>query len=241
MKDKRILVVDDEENILELVNYNLVQEGYQIYLASSGKQTLNKVKEILPDLIILDIMLPELDGFEICRKLQEEVVTQRIPIIFLSAKTDVEDKVEGLELGATDYLTKPFSPRELVSRVRVILKRLNSKSSKRSKDHFKYGGLTLDLRGHRVLFNGQEVDLTNKEFDLLNYLLDKLGKACSRDEILEKVWGYETFSSIRTVDVHIRMLRKKFTKYNIKQDLIIETIRGFGYKLVCNNNTKIKS
>lgn len=233
MEDSHILVVDDEENILELVKYNLIQEGYEVSLAVNGEEALKKVEDIALDLIILDIMLPGLDGFEVCRSLQEREKTEGIPIIFLSAKSEVEDKVKGLDLGATDYLTKPFSPRELASRVKAVSRRLNQDSSHKKKT-LTYGKLTIDLKGYRVLINKKEVGLTNKEFNLLAYLIDKLGSVCSRDELLANVWGYENVSGIRTVDVHIRMLRKKFAQYNV-ESLSIKTVQGVGYKLVKNN------
>jgi two-component system alkaline phosphatase synthesis response regulator PhoP len=228
---KKILVVDDEENILELIKYNLTQEGYDLSLAIDGKEALEKVEEFSPDLIILDIMLPGKDGFEICEILQDEDATRKIPIIFLSARGEVEDKVRGLELGATDYLTKPFSPRELLSRVRTIFRRIDFSSLDEEKDFFKYGKLTVDLKGYQVLVNEEKLELTNKEFSLLTYLLNREGEVCSRDDLLEEVWGYDSFSGIRTVDVHIRMLRKKFNKCDINK-LSIETVRGIGYRLV---------
>ncbi|ADL12395.1 response regulator transcription factor [Acetohalobium arabaticum] len=233
MGEDHILVVDDEKNILELVKYNLIQEGYEVSLAINGEKALKKVDDIAPDLIILDIMLPGLDGFEVCHCLQEMEKTEGIPIIFLSAKSEVEDKVKGLNLGATDYLTKPFSPRELASRVKAVSRRINQ-NPYHKKETLRYGKLTMDLKGYRVLINKEEIDLTNKEFNLLAYLIDKLGKVCSRDELLANVWGYENVSGIRTVDVHIRMLRKKFTQYNI-ESLLIKTVQGVGYKLVKNN------
>ncbi|KXS44495.1 MAG: two component transcriptional regulator, winged helix family, partial [Candidatus Frackibacter sp. T328-2] len=162
MSEEKILVVDDEENILELIKYNLTQDGYQVSLASDGQQVLEKLKEGLPDLIILDIMLPGLDGFEICRLLQDKNLIQKVPIVFLSAKTEIENKVRGLELGATDYLTKPFSPRELTSRVRAIFRRLDLNNSVLKGSFIEYGRLTLDLEGYRVLIDEQEVEMTNK-------------------------------------------------------------------------------
>lgn len=234
MEDKRVLVVDDEKNILELVKYNLAQEGYEVSLSTDGEEVLRKVEDIVPDLIILDIMLPGLDGFEVCRCLQKKDVTNKIPIIFLSAKSEVEDKVKGLDLGAADYLTKPFSPRELAARVKTVLRRLNLNSAQQKKRILSYGKLTMDLKGYRVLINEEEIDLTNKQFELLAYLIDKLGSVCSRDELLANVWGYENVSGIRTIDVHIRMLRKNFAQYNIER-LSIKTVQGVGYKLIKNN------
>ncbi|MGM0471889.1 MAG: response regulator [Bacillota bacterium] len=236
MQERKVLVVDDEENILELIKYNLSREGYEVEVAASGKQVLTQVEKINPDLIILDIMLPEINGYKLCNYLKEQNLTKKIPIIFLSAKDKIEDKVRGLDLGATDYLTKPFSPRELASRVKAVLRRLDIDSTTNSKEKISYGKLTIDLKGYRVLIAGEEISMTNKEFKLLSFLIDRLDSVCSRDEILTNVWGYDTFSGIRTVDVHIRMLRKKFAEYEVNQ-LEIQTVQRVGYKLTSLSET----
>ncbi|MFP4660596.1 MAG: response regulator transcription factor [Halanaerobiales bacterium] len=224
---KKILVIDDEENIRELVKFNLEAAGYNVILAADGQQGLEKLDSSI-ELIVLDLMLPVLDGLTVCRKIRSDVQYQNIPIIMLTARGEEVDKVLGLELGADDYLTKPFSPRELTARVKAILRRVVStkdQNDKQERSLIARGDLEFNILSHEVRKSGKLMDLTPKEFDLLRMLLVNEGKVLTRDLLLEKIWGYEYAGDTRTVDVHIRRLRKK-----IGEDYII-TVRGVGYKI----------
>lgn len=217
--------MDDEEDILQLVKFNLEKEGYEVLLARDGVEALSKVKAERPDLILLDVMLPKLDGFEVCRQVRKETAA---PVLFLSAKGEEIDRVLGLELGADDYITKPFSPRELVARVKAHLRR--AQTLEEPKAPIRFGEIELDPVRHGVLVRGTEVQLTPKEFKLLETLMVNRGQVFSRDFLLQKVWGYNYTGDTRTVDVHIRRLRQK-----IEQDptcpRYIETVHGFGYRM----------
>ncbi|GAW93561.1 response regulator transcription factor [Calderihabitans maritimus] len=219
-----VLVVDDEENIVELVSFNLESAGYQVLKAYDGREALEKALECKPDLIVLDVMLPELDGFEVCRRLRARL---NIPILMLTARKEEIDRVLGLEIGADDYLTKPFSPRELVARVKAILRRSNW--TNKETRQLKVGYLELEPEKHRVTVKGIPVNLTLKEFELLELLARNPGRVFSREELLEKVWGYDYPGETRTIDVHIRHLRQKIEE-NPSQPRYILTVRGVGYK-----------
>lgn len=224
---KKILVVDDEENIRELIKFNLETAGYSVELAADGQAGIDKLDNSL-DLIILDLMLPVLDGLTVCRKIRGNDQYQHIPIIMLTAKGEEIDKILGLEMGADDYLTKPFSPRELLARIKAILRRLASSKNQEKRDHedltFKKGELELNIQSHELKKSGDLLELTPKEFDLLEVLLKNSGKVLTRDILLESIWGYEYSGDTRTVDVHIRRLRGKIG------DDYIKTVRGVGYK-----------
>lgn len=230
MAVSRILVVDDEESISKLVEYNLQQAGFEVSTADSGTRAM----EILatpprPDLIVLDLMLPGIGGMELCQRLRKDGVTT--PIIMLTAKDDEVDRILGLEMGADDYVTKPFSPRELVARVKAVLRRSGDESGGQEEGVYHCGEIILDTNRYDVSIRGERVDLTPREFELLHYLAKHMGRVMSRDHLLDKVWGYEFAGDTRIVDVHISHLRDKLER-DPKQPEYIKTVRGVGYKLV---------
>lgn len=222
-----ILIVDDEEPIQELLKFNLEKEGYTVLVAYDGPSALRIVEEKRPDLVILDVMLPGMDGMEVCNQLRQNSISRDIPVIMLTAKVEEIDKVLGLELGADDYLTKPFSPRELLARIRARLRRIKPQTEE---NELVRGDLRIDLDRFKVLVRGEEVELTPKEFELLRVLATHPGKVYSRDELLEQVWGYEYLGDTRTVDVHVRHLRQKVERDSSNPEYI-ETLRGIGYRL----------
>lgn len=227
-----ILVVDDESSILELLKFNLAKEGYQVILASDGQQALKYARAEKPDLIILDIMLPEMDGYDVCRALKAGRDTAGIPIIMLSARGDVLDKVVGLELGADDYVTKPFSPREVVARVKVHLRRKALEAGGLQSEplaEVRVNNLIIRPDKYEAVLEGTRLDLTPKEFELLHLLAVNPGRVFTRDVLLERIWGYECVRETRTVDVHIRYLRQKIERDPASPDYI-ETVRGVGYR-----------
>ena len=223
----RILVVDDEEPILELLRFNLEKDGYQVSGAKDGQEALERVEREQPDLIVLDVMLPGMDGLEVCRILRLNPRFQQIPIIMLTAKGEEIDTILGLELGADDYMTKPFSPRELLARIKARLRRLNSPEEAIAQ--IVRGELRIDVTGFRVHVRGEETELTPKEFELLRVFATHPGKVYSRDELLERIWGYEYDGDTRTVDVHVRHLRLKVERDPSNPEYI-ETLRGIGYR-----------
>lgn len=230
MKGKKILVVDDEENIVELVKFNLEKEGYQVFVTYNGQAALDKLQAEEIDLLILDLMLPELDGLDVCRQIRNDDSLSDLPIIMLTAKEEEVDRVLGLELGADDYVTKPFSPRELVARVKAILRRTGSSSQEINEHQIELGNLIIDLNKHEVLLDGKQVNFTPKEFELLRLLAGNVGKVLTRDSLLKEIWGYDYNGSTRTVDVHIRRTRQKLND-NLSADVeYIETVRGVGYR-----------
>lgn len=222
---KKILLVEDEEEILQLAKLYLEKEGFRTCLARTGLDAMKQVKAERPDLVILDLMLPELDGLEVCKRLRAEPRTAMLPIVMLTAKAEETDSVLGLELGADDYVTKPFSPKALVARIKALFRRLERRSEE--KPQLEYGTLTLDLARHEVRVNGQEVPLTAKEFGLLEHLLRHPGRVLTREVLLNSVWGYDYFGTTRTVDVHIRRLKQKIPLLN---DAIV-SVKSLGYKL----------
>jgi DNA-binding response OmpR family regulator len=219
----RILVVDDEATIRETLQYNLEREGYQVATASNGPEALEAARQEKPDLIVLDLMLPELDGLSVCRAIRQE---QDTPIIMLTARTGEMDKIIGLESGADDYVVKPFSLGELLARVRAVLRRA---PATRRQDMLEAGDLRLDLIARRATLGDRELPLTPKEFDLLAALMRNAGAVLSRDLLLTQVWGYDYLGDSRTVDVHIRWLREKIEKDPSKPQRIL-TVRGVGYR-----------
>lgn len=223
-----IVIVEDEANIVELVKYNLDREGYRTLYANDGRKGLELIKQELPDLVILDLMLPELDGLSVCKQLRSEAQTKSIPIIILTAKSEEADRVLGLEMGADDYVTKPFSPRELVARVRAVLRRSGA-VDETEPEIIENGVIRIDLRQHLVKVRGEEVELTPKEFDFLKLLLLNPGRAFTREFLLEHLWGYEYFGDTRTVDVHVRRLRQKIENDPANPEYL-ETVRGVGYR-----------
>ena len=223
----KILVVDDEEPILELLKFNLEKEGYQVFVAKDGQEALDRVEKEQPDLLVLDVMLPGMDGLEVCRILRLQPRFQQIPIIMLTAKGEEIDTVLGLELGADDYMTKPFSLRELLARIKARLRRLNSPEEEA--EQIIRGDLRIDVTGFRVHVRGEETLLTPKEFELLRVFATHPGKVYSRDELLDRIWGYEYDGDTRTVDVHVRHLRLKVERDPSNPEYI-ETLRGIGYR-----------
>lgn len=222
----KILVVEDDLTLLELLSYNLRNLSYQVVTASDGVGALEAARQEGPDLILLDIMLPELDGYDVCRILRKEGNT--VPILMLTAKTEEMDKVMGLELGADDYITKPFSLRELLARVRAMLRRAQM-AQNLSAAPIKAGDLEIDAARHQASLAGKVVDLTPKEFELLALLIKNKGIVFSRHQLLEKIWGYDYEGDTRTVDVHIRWLRQKIEANPDKPHHVL-TVRGAGYK-----------
>ena len=230
MARERILVVEDEENILEAIKYSLTSEGFDVYGAEDGEKGLEMARELVPDLVLLDVMLPKIDGFEVCRMLRKDM---DLPVFMLSAKAEEIDRVVGLEIGADDYITKPFSMRELVVRVRNSLRRRSLASSENnssdSKEIIKSGDLEIDLTSHVIKLNGENLEMKPREFDLLVMLASSKGRAFTRDQILERLWGHEYIGDIRTVDVHVRWIREKIEVDPGKPSRIV-TIRGVGYR-----------
>lgn len=222
----KILVVDDEQNILDLVVYNLQAAGYKTITAEDGKEAIEKARTGQPDLIILDVMLPEMDGFEILSTIRKET---QVPVIMLTAKKEEIDKVLGLEMGADDYLTKPFSPRELTARVKAILRRSGESEAKTTQSIIVNGKLRIDTIKHQVFYGDKEVDLTAKEFDLLKLLITSPGRVFSRESLLQNLWDYDYYGDTKTIDVHIRHLRMKIEE-DPANPKFIKTVRGVGYK-----------
>ena len=224
--DKKILVVDDEKSIADIVKFNLEKEGYTVDLAYDGEEAVKKVYEVLPDLVLLDIMLPKKDGFQVLREIRKEF---KIPVLMLTAKEEEVDKVLGLELGADDYITKPFSMRELVARVKANLRRVElSSRDLENEDIFIADDLLIDLNKYEVKKRGQVVDLTLREFELLKFLAASAEQVFTREQLLEEVWGYEYYGDIRTVDVTVRRLREKIEDEDGEFKYIM-TKRGVGY------------
>jgi phosphate regulon transcriptional regulator PhoB len=225
MKEK-ILIVEDEKDIVKMLEYNLQKEGFKILSARDGEDALDTANKEQPDLVILDLMLPGMDGLEVCKALKGGAKTARIPIIMLTAKAQESDKVIGLELGADDYMIKPFSPRELVARIKAVLRRMTEKGP--AAEVVRIGELTVDLPKVRVLVKDRPVELTAKEFELLKTLIKAKGRVLSRDYLLDTIWGFDHAIEIqtRTVDVHIRTLRKKL-KSEARR---IVTVKNYGYR-----------
>lgn len=223
---QEILIVDDEQSIRELLKFNLEKAGYIIRLADNGKSALEEVG-LKTDLILLDLMLPELDGLEVCRRLKGDVKTSSIPIIMLTAKNEEIDKILGLELGADDYLTKPFSPRELIARIKAVLRRSNKDTT--VVGEFKVGNLKMNFSTYKTFIGRTHIELTPKEYELLKLFITNIDRAYSREELLDKIWGYEYYGDTRTVDVHVRHLRAKLS-IEPKLAEAIETVRGVGYR-----------
>ena len=220
----KILLVDDEPDILEILSYNLSAEGYQISTASNGVEAVKKAKKHLPHLIIMDVMMPEMDGIEACEKIRILPQLKDTIITFLTARGEDYSQVAGFEAGADDYITKPIKPKVLVSKIKSLLRRLNDESSKVNLEVVHIGDLTIDREAYKIISKGVEIVLPRKEFELLSLLASKPGKVFKRDEILDKVWGNEVVVGGRTIDVHIRKLREKIGDNSFK------TIKGVGYK-----------
>jgi len=222
---KKILVIEDEKDIQELLQIYLKRDGYDVHIAKDGETGLRKASQERYDLVLLDLMLPHMDGLEICRNLRSRPQTSDIPIIMITAKAEESDRIVGLEMGADDYVTKPFSPREVLARVKAIFRRLEK--PKAGEVRQEYGGIALDHSRHEVTYKGKSHSLTTKEFKLLEYFLTNKGRVLSRDVLLNEIWGYDYFGTTRTVDVHVAHLRHKFQV--LGKSLV--SIKGLGYKL----------
>ncbi|HEV7926079.1 MAG TPA: response regulator transcription factor [Verrucomicrobiae bacterium] len=219
----KILVVDDEPDLLELIDTNLTAAGFVVLMAASGKEALRLARAHHPQLILLDVMLPEVDGLEVCKMLRQDPATRSIPIVMLTARASEIDRVLGLELGADDYVTKPFSMRELVLRVKKLLHRQPREAGE---EHFQFGGLHIDIARHRAAFRGRVLDLTLTEFKLAAVLAERRGRVQSREQLLRDVWGYTNLIDTRTVDTHMRRLRAKLGP----AAKLLDTVRGVGYR-----------
>ncbi len=227
MSKKRILVVDDEQHILELIQFNLEIKGFEVITCENGEDAVNLANKKEIDLMILDLMLPGMDGVEVCYSIKKSE-KKDLPIIMLTAKSEEKDKIEGLDIGADDYMTKPFSIGELIARINAVLRRTEDTSNEEESGIIRIQDIIIDTEKHEVKKDGEYIELTLKEFELLKILALNKGKVLSRDVILDKIWGYEYFGDTRTVDVHIRHLRKKI---NDNEGRFIETVRGVGYKM----------
>jgi len=222
---KRILVVDDEPTLVATVKYNLEREGYSVDTATDGESALDKARRGRPDLVILDVMLPVIDGFEVCRLLRREM---NVPIIMLTAKTEEVDRVVGLEIGADDYVTKPFSMRELMARVKALLRRSTAEASEQ-RETLSSGDVEIDLRRREASRAGERLLLKPKELELLTFFLENRGRAFTREQLLDQVWGYDFVGGTRTVDVHVNWLRQKIEVEPAKPTRLV-TVRGTGYR-----------
>jgi phosphate regulon transcriptional regulator PhoB len=224
----RVLVVEDERDVAELIRYNLSREGYDVLVTGSGTDAVKQAREAHPDIVLLDIMVPHLNGWEVCRRLKQDAETRAIPVIMVTGRAEEGDKVLGFEMGADDYVTKPFSPRELVARIRAVVRRGRVDGGER-KAHTRVGDLEIDRHRFEVRLKGRAVELTPKEFELLAILAGAPGRVFGREELLDAVWGRDGFVEPRTVDVHVARLRAKFTAARAPMPAI-ETVRGVGYR-----------
>ena len=223
---KRIAIVEDEAELAALIDYNLSRHGYEAQVLGGAKGTLKTLENFKPDLIVLDVMLPEVDGFELCRQIRQSPALSRTPVLFLTARSDEVDRVLGLEIGGDDYMTKPFSPRELIARVKAHLRREEMDAEPGAVE---MGPFKLDRTAHRVFLEGRELSLTSTEFNLLEFFLTHRGRAYSRSQLLEAVWGEQRYVTPRTVDVHVRRLREQIEEQP-ESPRYLTTVRGFGYR-----------
>ena len=229
MAQKKILVVDDEKDIVELISYNLEQEGFAVIKAYDGQMAWERVKTAKPDLVVLDLMIPGIHGLEVCKLIRRDAATETLPIIMLTAKSDQVDKILGLELGADDYVTKPFNVRELIARIRAVLRRYEGRQQIELSETFAFQGLSVNFGSCTVAVDGKKVDLSSREFKLLKFFTEHPGRVYSRDQLLDYVWGDEAFVEPRTVDVHISRLRATIEQDKENPKYIL-TVRGIGYK-----------
>lgn len=223
---KRVLVVDDESDVTELLRFKLRQEGYHVEVINDPLMIMGTAREFQPDLFLLDIMMPDLNGLQICRMIKADPKLSGVPVIFLTAKGETSDRIEGLETGADDYISKPFDSQELILRVASVLRRYNGQPESPAR-RLKAGDVLLDEEQHRVTVKGQPIELTATEFKLLRLLLDRKGRVQTRESLLVSVWNYDTDTETRTIDTHIRRLREKLGS----ESAIIETVRGVGYRI----------
>ena len=226
--EAKILLVDDETDILEFLSYNLRKEGFEVYCARNGFEAVETARRVTPDLIILDIMMPELNGYEVCKKLKHNPETSGIPVIFLTAKENEIDEILGLEIGADDYISKPVSPRKVIARIKSVIRRSSSEPEKTFKieQRIKFNNLEIDSQSHSVKINQKDIFFPKKEFQLLHFLISNRGKVYSREILLNQLWGENVYVVDRTVDVHVAKVREKLGEYSD----YIETIKGLGYR-----------
>ncbi|MFA6075065.1 MAG: response regulator transcription factor [Negativicutes bacterium] len=228
---RRILIADDDTNIRELIKIYLLKEGFEVFEAVDGAETIVKAQQCNPDILVLDIMMPVLDGIEVCRQIRR---FSKLPIIMLTARADDDDRIIGLETGADDYLTKPFNPRELVARINAVLRRSEERKAEKVSEIVVFPYLNIDHNNYLVKVDGQEINMTNKEFELLWFFTKNTNKVFTRDQLLEKVWGYEYYGDTRTVDTHVKRLRAKLSiRDSFGWD--IKTVWGVGYKFEDKN------
>lgn len=230
----KILIVEDEVAIVTLLRYNLEKEGFAVVSTGNGEEAVNLVKEHRPDIVVLDWMLPGMTGVEICKQIRWNQDIKNTPVIMLSARGEEGDRIRGLDSGADDYMVKPFSPPELISRIRAVFRRIRPSLSERS---LEFAGIVMDLTTHKTLRDGSEVHLSPTEFSLLKYLMEHPGRVFSREQLLDSVWGHDIYVELRTVDVHIRRLRKALN-YDGKQPDLVRTVRSAGYALEENPEGK---
>ena len=223
---KRIAIVEDEAELASLIDYNLTHHGYETQIFNGSKGTLKSLEQYKPDLAVLDVMLPDADGFELCRQIRQSPVLGRMPVLFLTARSDEVDRVLGLEIGGDDYMTKPFSPRELIARVKAHLRREDMDSAQEAVE---IGPFRLDRTARRLFLRDTELELTSTEFNLLEFFLTHPGRAYSREQLLEAVWGEQRYVTPRTVDVHVRRLRERIEQQP-DDPRYLTTVRGFGYR-----------
>jgi phosphate regulon transcriptional regulator PhoB len=226
---QKILVVEDESDIRELVRYNLAQEGFAVEEAADGAEALERIGRRPPDLVLLDLMLPRVSGLELCRQLRANPQTARLPIIVVTAKSAEVDRVLGLEMGADDYVVKPFSPREVVARVRALLRRVHGASERLTPELFERGRLKIDFGTYEVFVDGNKKDLALREFELLRFFVQHPLRVYSREQLLDLVWGRDTFVEPRTIDVHVRRLRQQIERDDANPELVL-TVRSVGYR-----------
>ena len=226
MAEEKVLIVDDEEHIVELIKFNLEKNKYDVIVAHNGLDAIKLAKKEMPQLMLLDLMLPGMDGYDICKEIRKDPNLSGMPIIMITAKGEEFDKILGLELGADDYITKPFSVRELMARVKAVLRRSNSPIDD---NIIKFSNVVINFSKHEVSKDGEAIELTLKEFELLEILCKNKDKVMTREFLLDKIWGYEYIGETRTVDVHIRHLRKKI-EVDDKNPKFIQTVRGIGYR-----------
>jgi len=226
MTEKRILIVEDEQDIADLIRFNLERAGFQALVLLEGRHLLTHVRQFKPDLILLDLMLPDVDGLDLCRRLRLDPALAVIPVVMVTAKGSETDRIVGLELGADDYIVKPFSPRELVLRIKAVISRVYPEKETNAREHLHKGPIEIDVPKHTVRVQGDAVNLTATEFRLLHELMSKPGKVRTREALLRQVWGYSFDGYARTVDTHVRRLRKKLGH----GAELLETVRGVGYR-----------
>ena len=229
-----VLIVEDEPTIVTMLRYNLEREGYKVYSTGDGEEAITLVKEYKPDIIVLDWMLPSMTGIEVCKHLRWNNDTKNIPIIMLSSRGEEGDRIRGLDVGADDYIVKPFSPSELVARIKAVFRRIRPSLTEQK---LEYAGIYMDISTHKVTRNNKEIHLSPTEFGLLRYLMEHPGRVFSREQLLDAVWGHDIYVELRTVDVHVRRLRKALD-YDGKQPDLIRTVRSAGYALEENKSGK---